>query len=250
MIFDAPGSNPASFTVGEEVLHGEVSRDGSKIVCGFASSFQIVDVSSRKVENKYKIQGNINCIKFGEHTNQFLIVTNKNVLHIHSGESSVDVPLPDEGNALILSNGIVYVGSKKGNLIAVDLATKAVKSNINISSSKITVLRATNDRKRIAIGSSNGLLSFYDVESSTLIPTDMKYHLLPITSIDITTDDSLCITSAHERDVHTWDIQQYKHVDKVEAVHRNAVMGVALTKNGQAFYSFGHDGSIQRTKLT
>jgi WD40 repeat protein len=176
-------------------------------------------VASQQVEYKAAVPGSITGLRFTSTAGQYLVITNKNVLHIHANGINRDVALPDEGTAVLECNGCAYVGTKRGHLLVVDLATGAIKSQSQQGSGKITAFRATNDKSKVLVGCSNGLIFPVDTATMTLLPIkqDMKYHNMPITSIDISDDDSYCVSAAYERHVQVWNLLTFANVEAVES---------------------------------
>ena len=216
-------------------------------MAGFANTVEIVDVSSKKVEKKISVNGNINDVKFGSN-GTFAAVTNKNVLCLHDGEAHKDIALNDEGTAVAVHGRTAFVGTKKGNLLVVDLDSASIKSSLTISSSKITVLQLGNTKKVLGIGSSNGLLSIYCLETSKLLGDDLKYHNMPINTVSFNAEDTMCLTGAYEKDIHLWDLQKLKHVNRFENVSRLSV-NVLEWIDSCRFYCVGHDGAIKKYKF-
>lgn len=246
VIFENESSFPSSFLIGNDVLHGEISTDGSKILCGFANNIQVVDVETQKTLVKHMVAGNINDTKFGD-DGLIASVTNKNVLTIHASDRSKEIALPDEATAVAVNGDTAYVGTKKGSLLVVDIETGTIKTTLSIGSSKITKVSVNHAKTVVGVGSSNGLLTLVSVDSSKAVSDDLKYHNMPIYAIAFSQDDSLCLTGAHEKDVHLWDTVKMKHVDKFESVSRLSVNCIeAIDNNG--FMCAGHDGSIKRFK--
>jgi len=216
-------------------------------------------VASQQVEFKAAVAGSISGLGFTSTPKQYLVLTNKNVLHIHTDGSSREVPLPDEGTAVLECNGFAFVGTRRGHLLVVELATSSVKSQSQPTSSKITAFRATNDKTKVLVGCSNGLIFPVDAATFALLPTkqDMKYHNMPVTSIDISDDDSFCVSAAYERHLQAWNLQTCANLHAVEStlaspdVHKTATMVVRLAGPGRrsSLYCFGHDGSIKRVTL-
>ena len=247
MIFENEESYPDSFLIGSSILHGEISEDGTKIIAGFANTVEIIDVASKKVENKVNVNGKINDVKFGAN-GSYAAVTNKNVICIHDGETHKDIALPEEGNVVAIHHRTAYVGTKKGNLLVVDLDAGTVKTTLNISSSKVTALVVGQIKKVLGVGSSNGLLSIFCLETSKLLSNDLKYHNMPINTVSFNADDSMCLTGAHEKDVHLWDLNKLKHVNRFDNASRLCV-NVLDWIDSSRFYCVGHDGSIKKYKF-
>lgn len=174
-------------------------------------------------------------------------MTNKNLLVVHQAGSNKDIKLPEEGTALAYLDKQAFVGTKRGQLLLVDLTSGTCKEIAQVGSSKITRVVAGHQKDLIAIGCSNGLLAFYSLKEKALVSNDLKYHNMPILWIEFSQDDSRCLSSAYERDVHYWDTTKFKHVQKFEHVHRIAVGSVSLFPKG--FYSFGADASLKRWTL-
>ena len=220
MVFESPDAYPASFTLGSDVSQGEVSADCRQVLSGYGSSFQLVDVATQQALHKASVPGSIGGLCFTSTPMQFLVLTNKNVLHVLGpAGASREVALPDEGTAVLECNGFAFVGTKRGHLLVVDLATASVKSQSQPASGKITAFRATHDKSKVLVGCSNGLIFPVDAASMTLLPTkqDMKYHNMPITSIDISDDDSYCVSAAYERHLQVWNLETFANVEAVES---------------------------------
>lgn len=219
VVFDSPDSYPTSFALGSDVNQGEISADGRKILCGYNNTFQLIDVATQQVEHKASVTGSITGLRFTSTPQQYLVLTNKNVLHIHTAGVYKEVSLPDEGTAVLECNGFAYVGTKRGYLLIVDLATGSLKSQSQPTSGRITTFKATNDKSKVLVGCSNGLIFPVDTATMTLlsIKQDMKYHNMPITSIDISDDDSYCVSAAYERHLQVWNLQTFANVEAVES---------------------------------
>lgn len=216
VIFENQDATPVSFTIGNEILHAEFSENGEQLLSGFGNTIQVVDISAEKVQSKFTTNGNINDIKFAGN-DRILALTNKNVLCVHQGTSDhKDISLPDEGTSLAVVNNQALVGTKKGSFLVVDLASGNITHQAQVSSSKLAKIVVGNQKNLVAIGSSNGLLSFFNLTEGKLVSNDLKYHTMPLTSIQFSEDDSRCLTGGHERDVHYWDTSKFKHVEKFE----------------------------------
>lgn len=216
MIFENAAAWPTSFLLGGEILHGEISEDGKTLITGFANTVSIFDLSAQKLSSKFEVKGNINYVTFGEN-NTILTVTNKNIVISTSGTTHTEVPLPEEGTAVAGLAAGVFVGTKRGELLQIDLASKSVKKKQAISSSKITKLAVGNKKTLLAVGSSNGLLSIYDTSKGELVANDLKYHNMQIQTVAFNADDTKCLTGALEKDVHYWDLTKFQHIDRLES---------------------------------
>ena len=205
-----------SFTLGTDAYYGDISDAGKTLITGFADNIQVTDLTSQKTVSVIKINGNINDLKLASNGIIFA-VTNQDTLCVCDGSNQKEISLKEEGTAVTAFEGTAFVGTKRGNFLVIELSSGTVKKIIPISSSKITKLVIGYSKKIVVIGSSNGLISIFSIGDSLLLNNDLKYHNMPITSISLYDDDSRCLTAAHERDVHLWDIDKLKHLEKLES---------------------------------
>lgn len=209
------GSFPASFTIGSDISHAVISDDGSQVVAAYADKILIVDIASQKTTSTVQASGNINDLVLGK-DGTILAPTNRDLIFVHTKTGNKDVKLPEEGSAIATHEGFAFVGTKRGNFLKVELSSGSVKQTVPISGSKITKVTVGSTGAVIGIGSSNGLLSIYSTADGVLKNNDMKYHNLPITAIEFFANDTRCLTGAHERDVHLWDLEKLAHLDGFE----------------------------------
>lgn len=196
-----------------EALHSKINEDCTLAVTAFGDKIQIIDLVGLKAGSKVTINGNINDIAIAG-TNLYT-VTNRDTLTVTEGNETKEIKLPEEATALAVHDGVAYIGTKRGNFLVIDLATNQVKSTVTISGSKITRICIGAIKKLVGIGSANGNLSVYSICESKMLSTDLKYHNLPITAIQFMHDDSRCVTGAHQRDLHYWDMDKLTHIDAI-----------------------------------
>ena len=207
-----------SFALGHEVSLAVVAKDLSRIVVAFGDKITVVDVASKKMQSTIGVQGNVNDLAMAD--GSILAVTNRDTLVVQSLTGTKEIKLADEGTAVIAAHGFAYVGTKRGSLVKVDLASGKIVATTQISSSKVTRLAVGHQGKLVAVGSSNGLLSVYSLADDKVVSEDLKYHNMPITAIAFDSNDTRCLTAAHERDVHSWDLIKMKHLDVFESRSR------------------------------
>ena len=145
-----------------------------------------------------------------------LALTNQEKLFLYSESGNKEIKLTEEGTALAYHDGVVYIGTKRGNFLLLDVSTGKLTSTTTISGSKITKVVFDIENNIVAIGSSNGLLSIYNNAQGVLTSNDLKYHNMPIT--DIMISGQRCLTAAHERDIHIWDLGKLKHKGVVDSM--------------------------------
>lgn len=209
-------SYPTSFSLGTDILHGQINRQATTLLCGFANNLHLVDIDSHNPGQKIQVSGNINDCGFGSE-GQLLAVTNKNLLVVNQADTNKDIKLPEEGTAVAYLDGIAWVGTKRGQLISIDLATGVIKEVAQIGSGKITRIVLGNQKNLLAVGCSSGLLAFYSLNNKALVSQDLKYHNMPITCVEFSPDDTHCLSSAYEKDMHYWDTVKFKHISRIES---------------------------------
>lgn len=210
MHFLDENSLPACFTLGSDVNHASISQDCKHMITAFADKLILTDCQSQKVKTTFAIDGNINDIHLSEE-GAIYAVTNRDSLWISHDSNTREIKLPEEATAVTVFEGTAYVGTKRGNLMAVCLESGKTISSVQISGSKITRLAVATEKKIVGVGSSNGNLSFYSITESKLLCNDLKYHNMPITAICFAHNDATCITAAVERAMHVWDVNKLQH---------------------------------------
>lgn len=246
VFFERENEFPSSFTFTSDLTQAVVSCDLERVVGTFGDKITVMDTKSQKATSTIQAPGNINDLALSP--DAILAVTNRDLLFVSSNFGAKEFKLPDEGTAVVSAGGFVFIGTKRGSLLKVEQATGKVLSTVQIGSSKITKLEAGQQGKLLGVGCSNGLLAIYSIAEDRLVSEDLKYHNMPITAIAFYNDDSRCLTAAHERDVHVWDLTSMKHVDVHEQIHRFSVNCLAPCPGG--FYSAGHDGSLKRWTIS
>lgn len=216
VVFEKEESLPQCFLTGFEALHASINQDCTIAVTAFGDKLHLVDIAANKVSGKVSITGNINYLHIVDTI--VYTVTNRDTLTVTESSNTKDIKLPEEATALAVHNGFAYVGTKRGNFLVVELASGQVKSTTAISGSKITRVTVGSTKKIVGVGSSNGNLSIYSIGESKMLSTDLKYHNLPITAILFTNDDTRCVTAAHERDMHYWNIDKLSHIDTIASM--------------------------------
>lgn len=210
MSIDGEQAFAASFAIGGDVNHAAVSADLGRIAAAFGDKVTIVDVACKKAANSVTAPGSVNDLAIVD--GAVYAVTNRCLLFVHADAGSREVKIDDEGTAVAVVNGFALIGTKRGALLKVDLASGKTVATSQISSSKVTKVVVDRQGKQAAVGSSNGLLSVYSLADDKVVSEDLKYHNMPITAIAISDDGRSCLTAAHERDVHAWDLAAMKHV--------------------------------------
>lgn len=212
VIIDVEGKLPECFDIGKDVTTCVIAEDLKTVVASLGDKIHVVDIESRKVCKTLVVDGYVNDLWVDKGT--IYAVTNKNVLSVTRSTSN-DVKLPEECTAVTVSNDVAYVGTKLGNLLLVDIRTGLVSSAIHINSSKVTHVAISKSKNLVGVGSSNGNLAVYSIDQAKMLTTDMKYHNMPITAITFIDNDTKCVTAAHERQLHVWDLVGMKHIDAI-----------------------------------
>lgn len=245
VLFEKETEFPSSFTINSDLSQAVISADLSQVAGAFGDKITVIDVKSQKAGPPIQAPGSVNDVSIS--AAGVCAVTNRDLLFLQTAAGNKEVKLPEEGTAVAYAGAFVFVGTKRGGLLKADPASGKVQPVAQVGSGKITRLVLGQLGNLLAVGCSNGLLAVYSLAEDKLLADDLKYHNMPITAISFYDEDRKCLTAAHERDVHAWDLTTFQHTAVYEHVHRFAVL--ALAPAPQGFVSAGHDGSLKRWSI-
>ena len=134
---------------------------------------------------------------------------------------------------------------EKGTETAVNFTlTKAITDEISGIVNSIVALNAY-----IVMGSSNGMISVWDLKNGEIIAT-WKAHPESVNSVAVTPDEQFVISGSDDKTIKIWKLPKNKNITDITLVgtltgHTNVVDGVAIAPNGQILASGSWDGTIK-----
>ncbi|MCL2923671.1 MAG: trypsin-like peptidase domain-containing protein [Trichodesmium sp. MAG_R04] len=121
---------------------------------------------------------------------------------------------------------------------------KAITNEISGIVNSIVALNAY-----IVIGSSNGMISVWDIKNAEIIAI-WKAHPDSVNSVAVTPDEQFVISGSDDKTIKIWKLPKNKNITDIILVrtipgHTDVVDGVAIAPNGKIFASGSWDGTIK-----
>ncbi len=126
---------------------------------------------------------------------------------------------------------------------------KAITDEISGIVNSIVALNAY-----IVMGSSNGMISVWDIKNGEIIAT-WKAHSESVNSVAVTPDEQFVISGSDDKTIKIWKLPKNKNITDITLVrtltgHTDVVDGVAIAPNGQILASGSWDGTIKIWNLS
>ena len=121
---------------------------------------------------------------------------------------------------------------------------KAITDEISGIVNSIVALNAY-----IVMGSSNGMISVWDIENGEVIAI-WKAHPESVNSVAVTPDEQFVISGSDDKSIKIWKLPKNKNITDIALVrtltgHTDVIDGVAIAPNGQFFATGSWDGTIK-----
>ncbi|MCL2932099.1 MAG: trypsin-like peptidase domain-containing protein [Trichodesmium sp. MAG_R03] len=121
---------------------------------------------------------------------------------------------------------------------------KAITDEISGIVNSIVALNAY-----IVIGSSNGMISVWDIKNGEIIAI-WKAHPDSVNSVAVTPDEQFVISGSDDKTIKIWKLPKNKNITDIILVrtipgHADVVDGIAIAPNGKIFASGSWDGTIK-----
>jgi len=105
-------------------------------------------------------------------------------------------------------------------------------------------LAFSTDDRRLAAGSSDALVTLWDVSGSPRQLRTMGGHALGVDSVAFSPDGRTIASGGEDGGTVLWDVATGQRIGDALAGQKGAVQGVAFAPDGRTLYSGGDDGRV------
>jgi WD40 repeat protein len=226
--------------------------DGRALACGDTKAIRLCDLAAGKeIKSLTGFSGNVNCLAVSADGSRALSGSGKMIYtwDLSSGkESGRSDTLPSVVDTVaFLPGDRALVGTSRDGLVYVTELKMPPTPGRQLKAparSSGRALAATADGKRALIGSSDGMLSLWDLEKGQEIlhwPSNQQFVL----SVAVTADGSRALSGGADKTIRLWDVDAGKELHSFTG-HTGAVSSVAFAPDGKRALSTGREDRTMR----
>lgn len=199
---------------GEKYNDAIFSPDGQQIIISGSKTLKFYDIHTDKLLT-YKIDNEINLLRYLPKTNKLLSTTDDFTLHIiEPGYSETDKFLSSHNSRIhflnISSDGFLAVTTSYDRTIKVwDVSKKKTTSSFIGNKIVISAVCSYNKGKNIISADNSGYIYFWDLETGNCTGS-YKLHDSPVTSITLAPKKNYLFTSGKDNTIKLFDVYTSK----------------------------------------
>jgi len=247
-VYSYPGLKEKNrFKTGSQIDSIDLTEDGKfAAFAGISGAVTIADLEKNTVSTLIKKGLGIKSIRFSPDGSQLLSCGIDSIIKIVNLTSGEAVEI--KGHAGIV-NDAVFVDEKT-------ILSASADSTVRIwdkdAGSEISLYQTDEEVKKLAVINGPGIILAGTENGSVIVLSKvdlrfirkLSYHGSPVTSIDVSSDGSLFLTSERERKSVVWDAGKMIPLFALEG-HRNNMTAAVFDNNSEKIITVGTEGFIR-----
>jgi WD40 repeat protein len=247
-VYSYPGLKEKNrFKTGFEVDSIDLTKDGRfAVFAGISGTITIADLEKNTISTLTKKGLGNKCIKFSPDGSGVLscgVDSSLKIINVASGEVfELKGHSGSVNDALFIDEKTVLSASGDGTVRIWDKETGG-ETALFRSDEEIRKLAVVQGSGIILAGTESGSVVVLSAEGLKFI-RKLSYHGSPVTSIDVSSDGSLFVTSERERKSVVWDAEKMIPLFALEG-HRNNMTSAVFENNSGKIITAGMEGFIR-----